>query len=198
VFNVLGNSESVTMGGAYAYPSAIIVSVEGKAKAEFQVLINGQPKGRITVGQTLPIMLPDYKTYRVRLKAIGAPAIAYDTRTRRVSLYPATVKTLRWTAQPIVTLFARIVDADGRPIQDARVEGGVETSYTDRNGYFQADLGRATELRVVRRGWNDCAVTFRVMPREKEFVSGKTLVCRWLTAEKEAAGNGKQGKTRPK
>lgn len=197
LFNVLGNSESVTMGGAYAYPSAIIVSVEGEAEAEFQVLVNGQPKGRIVVGQTLPIMLPDYKTYRVRLKAVGAPAIAYDTRTRRVSLYPATVKTLRWIAQPIVTLFARIVDADGQPIQDARVEGGTETSYTDRNGYFQVDLARVTELRVVRRGWNDCAVTFRAMPREKEFVSGKTLVCRWLTAEKRAAGGGKQGTDRP-
>ena len=184
LFNVLGNSETVTMGGAHAFQSAIIVTVDGDAKAEFDVLINGQPKGRVAAGQTLPFMLPDYKTYSVRLKAVGAPAVAYDTRTRHVSLYPATVKTLRWTAEPIVTLFARIVDADGQPIADARVEGGVETSYTDRNGYFQVDLARVAELRVVRSGWDDCAVTFRSLPRDREFISGKTLVCRWLSAEK--------------
>jgi hypothetical protein len=187
LFNVLGNSDTVTMGGATAFPSGIIVAVDGDAKANFEVLVNGQPKGRIAAGQTLPFMLPDYKTYSVRLKAIGAPAIAYDTRTRHVSLYPATVKTLRWTAQPVVTLFARVVDPDGRPVADSRVEGGVETSYTDRDGYFQVDLSRKSELRIVRKGWNDCAVTFRSLPRDKEFVSGKTLVCRYLTAEKRAA-----------
>lgn len=186
LFNILGNSDTVTMGGANAYRSAIIVAVDGDANADFEVLINGQPKGRIAAGQTLPFLLPDYKTYSVRLKAIGAPAVAFDTRTRHVSLYPATVKTLRWLAEPIVTLFARIVDADGRPIADARVEGGVETSYTDSNGYFQVDLSREAGLRVVRGGWDDCAVTFRSLPRDKEFVSGKTLVCRGLTAEKQA------------
>lgn len=177
LFNVVGNSDTLTMGGANAYRSAVIVAIDGDAKADFQVLINGQPKGRIAAGQTLPFLLPDYRTYSVRLKAIGAPAIAFDTRTRHVSLYPATVKTLRWTVEPIVTLFARIVDAAGRPIPDARVQGGVETSYTDGNGYFQVDLSRKTELRVVRAGWDDCAVTFRSLPRDKEFISGKTLVC---------------------
>jgi len=194
MFNVVGNSESVTMGGAYANSSGIIVSVDGDARAQFEVLIDGQPKGRIAAGQTLPFLLPDYKTYRVRLKAIGAPPIAYDTRTRDVALYPGTVKTLRWRAQPVVTLFARIVDADGRPVADARVEGGVETSYTDGNGYFQVDVAQERELRIVRGGWNDCAVRFRSLPRDKEFVSDKTLVCRYLTAEKKAAaGDRKEG-----
>ncbi len=194
LFNVIGNSDAVTIGGSNASPSAIIVAVEGDAKAEFEVLINGQPKGRITAGQTLPFMLPDYKTYSVRLKAVGAPAIAYDTRTQYVSLYPATVKTLRWSVEPIVTLFARIVDADGQVVSDARVEGGVETSYTDRNGYFQVDLARETELRVARRGWDDCIVRFRSLPGDREFIAGKTLVCRWLTAEKRAANSDEAGR----
>jgi hypothetical protein len=192
LFNVVGNSESVTMGGAYAYSSGVIVAVAGDAKADFEILVDGQPRGRVAAGQTLPVLLPDYKTYNIRLKAVGAPAIAYDTRMRRVSLYPGTVKTLRWFVQPVVTLFGRIVDADGRPIADSRVEGGVETSYTDGNGYFQVDVARETELRVVRRGWNKCAVRFRSLPRDKEFVSGRTLVCRYLTAEKEATRGGER------
>jgi hypothetical protein len=176
--NFLGNDGELTFGGANFFPSGIIVVVDGGTPAKFEVLVNGQPKGEISTGETIPILLPEYKSYRVRLRPIGAPAVYFDSKTRVFSLYPATVKTLRWHVDAVVTIIGRIVDANGNPVADARLDGGVETAYTDSNGYFQADVSSKRTLQVTRDDRTKCNVTLGPISHDEVYASVGNLLCR--------------------
>ncbi len=152
----LGGVGLLGRGGRDAALVARVDPADDAARAAvFEVVVDGRPRRRLRAGARAAIPLAAYEAYRVRLRQVDGPLVDYDGRTRRVNLYPGTVATARWTVRPLVTVFARLVDATGRPLADARLDT-EPPSFTDARGYFQADLGAGAPALTARVAGVSC------------------------------------------
>lgn len=167
-----------SLGARQSEPSAIIVSVDGDAAgASFTVLVDEVARGRVSPGSSLSLFVPAYRTYRVRLVPVGAPAVDYDSGSRTVTLYPGNVQPLRWKAQSYFTLIAQAVSPTGSPITDALVETKKGVAQTDANGYFQIDMRRDDPISIARAGAPACLVRLPGFTVRDDFASVGKVVC---------------------
>ena len=97
----------------------------------------------------MPLALPAYRAYNVRIRPAGENLLAYDASSRRIGLYPGSVASLEWQASPITIKFGRLVTPDGAPIPSATITGEGVWSETDRDGYFQIDVPEDAALTVT-------------------------------------------------
>jgi Mat/Ecp fimbriae outer membrane usher protein len=176
--NIIGNGDRVAWGGENAFRSGVVIAVEGDADASFSILVDGRPHGTVKVGQRIPLLLPEYEVYEIRLEAVDAPSVRFDASPRTVSLFRGTIKTLRWQVDPIFVVFGRLLGADGRPISDASLEGGLEPGYSDANGYFQIEVAGPTQLQVKRYGLEPCAVAIGASAEREGLIDLGEVRCR--------------------
>ena len=176
--NVVGNGDLVTWGGENAFRSGVVIAVEGTADASFSILVDGRPHGTVKVGQRIPLLLPEYDVYEIRLEAIDAPSVRFDASPRTVSLFRGTIKTLEWRVDPVFVAFGRLLDAAGRPIADAALEGALEPARSDAHGYFQVELAGPTELRVQKYGLNPCTIAAAPPAEGEDLIDLGEVSCR--------------------
>jgi hypothetical protein len=127
-------------GGASALVVQLATAGAAAADTVFEVVVDDRARRRLRPGSRAAVPLAAYAAYRVRLKQVEGPLVAYDGRPRTVSLYPGSVATERWTVRPLVTVFARLVDRAGTPLAGARLDTRPP-AFTDAGGWFQAELG---------------------------------------------------------
>ncbi len=175
--HVLGNADRVTWGGQDSFRSGVLIAVEGAADAAFTILVDGRPRGEVKVGERIPLMLPEYHVYEIRLQPIGAPPVQFDTGGREVSLYPGTIKTLKWQVEPIFVVFGRLLDAAGAPLVYTPLEGGTERAFTDGQGYFQLEVAGSVELKVAGPGRADCSVIVEQPEQGDELIDLGDVSC---------------------
>ena len=125
----------------------------------FEVLVNDSPRGTLRAGSSLPLFLPPYRAYDVRIRPLDGDRASYDGRTRKVSIYPGTVASLEWKAEPVVAVFGRAVLADGSPIVFADITATSGIGQTDDQGYFQIETGTNEVLNVRTRDGRTCRLT---------------------------------------
>lgn len=176
--NVVGNGDAVTWGGQNTFRSGVVIVVEGAADASFSILVDGRPHGTVKVGQRVPLLLPEYNVYEIRLEAIDAPSVRFDASPRTVSLYRGTIKTLQWRVDPVFVAFGRLLDAAGQPITDAALDGGVEPAQSDAQGYFQVELAGPSELRVKKYGLDPCTVAAPAPAAGEDLIDLGEVSCR--------------------
>ena len=176
--NVVGNGDLVTWGGENTFRSGVVIAVEGTADASFTILVDGLPHGTVKAGQRIPLLLPEYDVYEIRLEAIDAPSVRFDASPRTVSLYRGTIQTLKWQVDPVFVAFGRLLDATGRPISDAALEGAIEPAQSDAHGYFQVELAGPTELRVQKYGRDPCSVTVEPAAGGEDLIDLGEVSCR--------------------
>jgi outer membrane usher protein FimD/PapC len=177
--NLLDTSRSFGIGGSEFGDAAIIVSIDGEApQNEFDVYVDGALKGRLRAGESRPVVLPAYKTYDVRIAARGDGSVHFANDSRRVTVYPGNVASAAWTVRQVTPAFGRVVDATGRPLAFARVEGAAEPSFTDDLGYFQVELPGATTLQFATNTGPVCTIPVAPPRDAAVFVRLGTLVCR--------------------
>ena len=173
------NQDNAIFGGRNLDESAVVVSVGGTAAdAEFDVLINEQPRGRIKPGARLPIFLPAYRQYNVRLRPVDAAAVWYDTAVREVSLYPGNVRHLNWFAEQVITVFGRAVMVDGSPVADAVVRSRRGVGQSDTSGYFQVDVTKDDSLSFASVQQGDCTVQLHSLRPRENFAAVGKVICR--------------------
>jgi len=169
---------SVTLGARQTDQSAIVVSVDGDAAgAGFRVLVDDMPRGEVRVGERLPLFVPAYRTYHVRLLPIDAAAVEFDSGSREVTLYPGNVQSLEWKAESYFTLVAQAVSASGAPIADALVQTRRNVAETDEHGYFQIDLRHGEPVRIARDGGGTCTVRLPELVVRQDFASVGKVSC---------------------
>ncbi len=127
-------------GGASALVVQLAAGDGAGADSVFEVVVDDRARRRLRPGARAAVPLAAYAAYRVRLKQVEGPLVAYDGRPRTVSLYPGSVASERWTVRSLVTVFARLVDPGGRPLAGARLDT-TPPAFTDDGGWFQAELG---------------------------------------------------------
>jgi outer membrane usher protein FimD/PapC len=178
LLNVVGNGDMVTWGGQNTFRSGVVIAVEGTADASFSILVDGRPHDTVKVGQRVPLLLPEYDVYEIRLEAIDAPSVRFDASPRTVSLYRGTIKTLEWRVDAVYVAFGRLLDGDGRPITDAAIEGALEPAISDAHGYFQVELAGPTELRVQKYGRDPCTVAVAPAAAGEDLIDLGEVGCR--------------------
>lgn len=175
----LGTASPPAWGARNVEPSAILVSVNGDAPdAQFNVLVDETIRGRVKPGQRFSLFVPSYRSYKVRLAPIDAPAVSFDTAPRDVTLYPGNVKSLQWRAESTFIVFAQALATNGSPIANALVQTAKSVSETDGNGYFQIDMRRGDTITIAKAGETPCNVVLGPFDVRNDLASLGKVTCK--------------------
>ena len=169
-----------TLAAASSGDSGVVVSVAGPARADFRVLVNEAPVGRVRTGGALTLFLPAYREYRIRLAPLDGAAVDFDTAERRVSLYPGNIARLAWRAEPDVEVYGRALDARGAPLADADLSGARTPTSTDAHGFFQATVRSGADLVVRLPGGGSCRLSLGALSVVHGYVALGSRTCRTL------------------
>jgi Mat/Ecp fimbriae outer membrane usher protein len=171
-------TRAVEIGGRDLNQSALILSVNGMARsAVFDVLVDDVPRARVRTGTRLPIFLEAYRAYRVRLRPVDSAPVSYDSAAREITLFPGNVQHLRWSAEPLFTVFGRAVRRDGSNVSDAAVSGRRGVGQTDQHGYFQIDVLPNEVLTFAGANAASCHVSVPALNPKNDYVSLGKVVC---------------------
>ncbi len=164
--------------------AAVLVDVpteEGAEDAEgrFRVTVDNQNGGSIRAGQATTVLVPALTNANVGLIPEDAPPFDIDLTPRQVTLYPGNVARMTWEAAYIVSVFGRLVDADGNGIANAVVQTGNDLAVTSEKGYFSVS-GRAGENLTARtKDGRNCGVltVLEASGKDENFVRLGDLIC---------------------
>ncbi|MEC9346703.1 MAG: TcfC E-set like domain-containing protein [Pseudomonadota bacterium] len=176
--NITGSGGSVVVGGRSAGEAGVIIAVDGPAEHQFTVLIDNRPVGKVQGGGRSTIRLTPYRAYRIRLRPETGGFIDYDSKDRRVIVFPGNVGTETWTLRPVYVVFGRAVLPGGDPVANGRIEGAREPGTSDDGGYFQAELAVGADLLMVLRDGGSCRLEVPPMPAGADFVDAGDVTCR--------------------
>lgn len=172
-------ARALELGGRDLNQSAVIASIAGSAKdTAFDVLIDEVPRGRLGPGSRLPIFLEPYRSYRLRLRAVGSTSVNFDSGTRTITLYPGNVEHLTWTAESLFTVFGQAVSPAGRPLANAMVSSRRGLGQTDENGFFQIDVESNDVLAFKLDGEAKCEVPLAGVSVRSDYARLGRVVCR--------------------
>lgn len=170
---------AAAIGGRDIEQSALLVSLDGeRGSTTFDVLVNGQSRGRVAAGQPLPIFLQPYREYRVRLHPVGPGSVDYDSSTREVTLFPGNVQHMRWDVRSLFTVFGQAVRSGGQPVANATVQSRRGIGETDEHGYFQIDVAAGDVLSFASAGAASCEAKVAAARPREDFVALGKVVCR--------------------
>jgi hypothetical protein len=172
------NGAGVLVGGRDLAESALVISLDGSDKSAFDVLINGQPRGRIRVGGRLPIFLQPYRAYSVKLRPVNAASVWYDLAAREITLYPGNVQPARWHVEHLVTIFGRAVRPDGTPVADAMVTSRRGIGQANPDGYFQIETSANDVLAFAPGDGAQCKVDIGALKPQQDFARVGRVICR--------------------
>ena len=151
--------DTITFGGQRLARSALIIDIEGKVdNAHFDVMVDRNQKGRARIGERTIIPLSPYQTYNVQLLSRGEAFVDFNDQIRSVTLYPGNGVPLMWRTKEIIIIFGQIMNAEGKPIVNALIEGVTGLATTDEFGLFQAELDAAVKTLNVRTRQSSCEV----------------------------------------
>ena len=175
---ILSRDDAI-LGGRELSQSALVVSVEGSSqRAQFDVLVDGQPRGRVRAGDRLPIFLQPYRAYSVALRPVDAAPVWYDTAARNFTLYPGNVQHVRWHAEHLVTVFGRAIRSDGKPVADALITSRRGIGQSNSEGYFQIETASDDLLAFNEATGAQCKVRLGAVQAKLDFARVGKVICR--------------------
>lgn len=175
----VANRDDVVLGGRNLEESGLVISVDGGARqAQFDVLVDGQPRGRVRAGERLPLFLRPYHSYSVRLRPVEAASVWYDSAAREFTLYPGNVEHVRWHVENLLTVFGRAVREDGTPVADATVTSRRGIGQTNSDGYFQIETSATDRLSFEGGNGEPCDVEIGGLRQERDYASLGKVICR--------------------
>jgi hypothetical protein len=175
----VANRDDFVLGGRNLEESGLVISVDGSARdAQFDVLIDGQPRGRVKAGDRLPVFLRPYHAYSVRLRPVDAASVWFDASARELTLYPGNVEHLRWSVENLLTVFGRAVREDGTPVADAMVTSKKGIGQSNSEGYFQIETSASDVLSFDSGNGKACNIIIKGLGQERDYASLGKVICR--------------------
>lgn len=148
--------------------AAILVDLKADERARtdgrFRVLIDDLPQQSIKPNQRAAIAMAAFTRPRVGLSPEAAPPFDIDLTPREVPLYPGNVVRIEWAATTVITVYGRLLDAQGFAIPGARIESGTDVSVTNDDGYFSLTGPAGAILRARRAGGGVCEALTTIRP----------------------------------
>ncbi len=175
----VANRDDIIFGGRNLEESGLVISIGGGSKdARFEVLIDGQPRGRVSAGQRLPVFLRPYRAYSVRLRPVDAASVWYDTAAREFTLYPGNVEHVRWQVESLVTVFGRAVREDGTPVAGSMVTSRRGIGQSNSEGYFQIETSANDLLSFDGGDGKACSIRIEDIDQGRDYASLGKVICR--------------------
>jgi hypothetical protein len=175
----IANEDTIALGGRDIGEAAITVRLEGSARGgDYDVLVDGSRRAQVRVGEVVPIFLTPYRSYEVALRPPRGEPVSLDNDTRTVSVYPGSVAVLVWRADPLVTVFGRLVRPGGRPVADADIEVGHAIAQSDGEGWFQVEVGGTHALAVTPPDGAPCRADLPAFAPHEGYAAVGTVECR--------------------
>ncbi|HEU4683162.1 MAG TPA: TcfC E-set like domain-containing protein [Nitrospira sp.] len=172
------NRNDAVIGGRNLAQSAVIVSVDGVADgSQFDILVDGQSRGRVRAGRRVPLFLEPYHSYSLRLRPVNAASVWFDTAARQFTLYPGNVQHVRWHVEHLLTIFGRAVGTDGKAIADAMVTSRRGIGQSDADGYFQIETSGDDVLSFQTAGGGKCKVMLAGLAGKIDYASVGRVLC---------------------
>jgi len=173
------NHDDLVLGGRDLAESAVVVSVDGAPEdgTEFDVLVNGQRRGRLRSGHRLPIFLQAYRSYAITLHPVAAASVWYDSAARNVTVYPGNVQPLLWHVEHLLTVFGRAVHADGTPVADAVVTSRRGVGQSNPEGYFQIETSADDSLAFDAADGSRCKVVIGGLRQQLDYAGVGKVLC---------------------
>ena len=169
---------SVALGSRNMEQSAVVVTLSGDAPgAEFKVLVDDVERGRVRLGQRLPIFLAAYHTYGIRLEPATEASVEYDAAPRAITLYPGNVQSLGWRADKFFTLFGQAFTAEGTRLSNALVKSPRGIAETDGEGYFQVDARQGDVITISKGDAPPCSTRLGQVLVKDSFASVGKVTC---------------------
>jgi hypothetical protein len=176
-FATTGNARA--FGGNQSGESAFLINVEGISDdpSDYEVLINGSPKGVTQAGRTMLIPVAPYNTYKIDVRSRGNQLINLQRTNYVKTVYPGNVVALDWVAEIVKVAYGRIVDQGGLPLTNVRISSPGTVSITNEQGYFQIEISNKVESLSIRKGTELCEVNFRQDDSQELVMNLGILVC---------------------
>ncbi len=166
--NLIGNEDGFAFGGPALTESGVMVLLDGNVEPErtFLVNVDGDPRERISVGESVFLPLPPYATYEISLTDDTEGFIHVDQVNHELTLFPGNAVSVKYIADRLIAVFGQIVDEAGEPVADGRIEGAIGIASTDSSGFFQTEVTTARRLAITPPSGTRCAVDLPAMPDE--------------------------------
>ena len=151
--------------------AAVLVDVQNVGStvsdgSRFNVRVDDIKYDTLTTNQRSAIIMPAFENVKVALEPESAPPFSLDLTPRQVPLYPGNVVHLTWKATRVVTAYGRLIDLNGTPVGQARVEGGDDVIMSSDDGYFAITAPEHSDIKATLQDNQDCG-TVSVMPESK-------------------------------
>ncbi len=173
---VTGANTKTQMKGSVPIGSAIVaITLNGEPDSEklIRVLINGNHKAYINIGETTFIEAPMYKESKIEIRDATPKKGAFIKIVKPITTvtpYPGNILSRSFDVARLVIISGSLFNADGTPVANLFFETGSEASYTTSEGEFIVEMPiRANEKEfdfLVR----DQICTFEIPETEKDIL----------------------------
>jgi len=174
---ILGSGKSLVVGSGAANTAGLIAEVRGASGEEFEVLVDGRPRGVVRSGGRIPLMLKPYREYKVTLREKGRMLYALDENPITFSVLPGNVVDLVWDVHRVTVLFSTAVDINGEPVANALIKNLEELPMTDEKGRFQVELSGQDKLVLEKADGETCEITVPENKLTGDLTVVEKLVC---------------------
>jgi hypothetical protein len=174
-------SELAAIGGTRYGDTGIIADVESSQPSDdkFEVIVDNQVRKIISINTPTPILLQPYDTYKVRIQAIGDSLFDYKENAQVITLYKGNLKSMVWQVTQKIVLFTKVVYANGKPVANKLIKGGIGLNETDADGSLQLEVASNTKNLEIRLSKNrKCQLALPKYQVEDGVALLDDLVCR--------------------
>lgn len=178
--NAGGWNTTLTSQGSIAWAGARIGAGKGRDGAGL-LIDTGLKRGeKLTLdidgtkhqleGNRNYISLPPYASYRMEILNNAETLDSYDIPDNargKISVYPGNVVYLQPQVKKIITVFGRLVNAEGNAISSREIKNKIGLAKTDKDGRFVIDIDRNNpKLNIATADDSVCALTLNITSSE--------------------------------
>jgi len=176
---VATTSNARAFGSSQNGESAFLINIDSIQgdETEYEVLVNGSPRGKTRAGRTLLVPVAPYETYKVEVVARGDTLVNLKDNNFVKTVYPGNVIALEWLARLVKVGYGRVLDGNGQPIANAVLTGAGNISITDQLGFFQIEIGQDDTSFELRKDADSCLVRFNQVETDDLVISLGELKC---------------------
>lgn len=133
------NKEHMLFGGREPKQAAIAFEIDGgNDSSSFDIYVDQNKLDFVKGDSTRVLPLNPFNQYQILLQAKGVNnTIVEDNRLKLVTLYPGSIRTLKYKAKSTVIIIGTLYSQNGKVLKNTLVHGEVDEVITDENGYFQ-------------------------------------------------------------
>ncbi|HBC2537864.1 CS1-pili formation C-terminal domain-containing protein [Enterobacter cloacae] len=139
----VGWSKEAVAAGKGTHSAGVIVSTGLKSDESLTLKLNGRTE-RIKGDKTW-LSLPAYQAYDLEVMNSETGTESYDigaNARRHITVYPGNTVVMKPQVKKIVTLFGRLVDANGNPVSATQIKNHVGLTRTENDGRFVIDVDK--------------------------------------------------------